>query len=565
MLRSPFAIALVLLSVGCGKTAPVAPTAAQSPRADSANWSTPKPPLFEGLGGYTWSVTTSVPEAQKYFDQGLAFLYGFNHDEAARSFAYAAELDPACAMAHWGVAMANGPHINNPTVDPDRASAAWIAVNRAKKRASGGLPVERALVEAVATRYSASPTADRKPLDRAFAAAMKKVWKAFPGDADVGAIYVESIMMLRPWDYWASEGKAREGLEDMMPTLDRVLVIVQGHPLANHLYIHALESTAHPEKAEAVADRLRLLQPGLGHMVHMPSHIDVRLGHWVQAIEANERAVAADTAYRKLAPRPAHYNVYIAHNHHMLAYAAMMVGRSNTAIQAVRGMIEVFPTKALEDKELAAVLDGYMAMPLEVLVRFGRWDEVLKEPEVKGPFPIYAALRHAARAVAYAAKSNMKSAANEQRAFAEAKAAVGKSAKFGNNSGAAILDVAERFVSGEVLARSGKLDEAIHVLREAVRREDALAYDEPPDWIIPVRHALGATLLKAKKPKDAEKVYREDLAKAPDNGWSLWGLARSLKTLGRPKEMADVDNAFLRVWKGADVELSSSCFCQPGD
>ncbi|HSD27053.1 MAG TPA: tetratricopeptide repeat protein, partial [Vicinamibacteria bacterium] len=258
-------------------------------------------PLFEGLGGLSRKVSTISPETQRYFDQGLAFLYAFNHDEAIRAFRRAAELDPKCAMAFWGVAVANGPHINNPLVPEDRAKAAWDALGRARALVDGASPVEKALIEALASRYAWPQPPDRKPLEQGYADAMRAVWKAFPKDADVGALFAESLADLRPWDLWTSDGKPQPGTEDLIATLQSVLSLEPKHPLANHLLIHAVEASPHPEKADAAADALRDLQPGLGHLVHMPSHIDVRRGRWQQAIDANAKAIEADRSYRSRA------------------------------------------------------------------------------------------------------------------------------------------------------------------------------------------------------------------------------------------------------------------------
>ena len=260
-------------------------------------------PLFDGLGKHTRPVTTSNPEAQRYFDQGLNFLFAFNHDEAIRSFAHAATLDPKCAMAHWGVALANGPHINFPLVPPERAKAAWAALAKAREHAKGGTEVEQALIEALAKRYADPQPEDRRPLDEAYAAAMRDVYKRFPKDADVGALFAESLMDLRPWDLWSADGKPRPETPEVVETLEAVLKHSPDHPLALHLYIHAVEASPEPGKAAAAADRLRKLAPGLGHLVHMPSHIDLRLGQWQKAVEANERAIAADTRIPEEGPR----------------------------------------------------------------------------------------------------------------------------------------------------------------------------------------------------------------------------------------------------------------------
>jgi tetratricopeptide (TPR) repeat protein len=507
-------------------------------------------------------VTTTSPEAQRYFDQGLNFLYAFNHDEAIRSFEHAATLDPKCAMAHWGVAFANGPHINFPLVPPERAKAAWAALTKAREHAGSGTEAERALIEALGKRYANPQPEDRKPLDEAFAQAMRDVFKRFPRDADIGALFAESLMDLRPWDLWSPEGEPRPETPEVVETLEAVLKLSPDHPLALHLYIHAVEASPHPEKAAAPADRLRDLAPGLGHLVHMPSHIDLRLGQWQKAVVANEKAIAADVRYRQKEPRQGFYRIYMAHNRHMLGFAAMMQGESQRTLKAMRAMLAEIPEEWLAKEGNAAIVDGFFAMPIEALVRFGRWEEILKEPEPAERFPIARALRHAARGVAHAALGKPAEARIDQKAFRAAVERVPKEAMFGNNKAADILAVADALLEGETLVAEGKIAEGIASLREAVKKEDALKYAEPPDWIHPVRHALGATLLKAGKAAEAEVVYREDLKHWPTNGWSLYGLARSLEAQG--KEATDVRKQFDETWKRADVKLTSSCFCVPG-
>jgi tetratricopeptide (TPR) repeat protein len=518
-------------------------------------------PFFEGLGSHSRGITTGSPEAQRYFDQGLAFLFAFNHDEAIRSFRRAGEIDPGCAMASWGVAVANGPHINNPFVPEDRAMAAWEALAQAKALASTASPVERSLVEALASRYAWPQPEDRKPLEQAYADAMRKVWNAYPGDADVGALFAESLADLRPWDLWMPDGKPQPGTEELVATLEAVLALDPKHPLANHLMIHAVEASPHPEKADAAADALRDLQPGLGHMVHMPSHIDVRRGRWQQAIDANAKAIEADRRYRARSPKQGFYRLYMAHNHHMLTYGAMMTGQSALALKTIREMAADIPLDFVRENPWA---DGFLAMPLEVLMRFGRWDEILAEPELPEFAPISRSLRRYARAVAYASKGDVVAAGKEQAMFLEARTRVPKEATFGNNSGSDVLDVAEHLMKGEILYRAGKKDEGIAALREAVAREDGLRYDEPPDWIQPVRHALGAALLQAGRFAEAETVFRQDLAKLPDNGWALYGLHRAQQMQKKTAEAAASEKQFDAVWRRADLKIKSPCLCLPG-
>jgi tetratricopeptide (TPR) repeat protein len=522
----------------------------------------PPPPLFEGLGDVGRKITTSSPQAQRYFNQGLGWLFAFNHDEAIRSFHHATTLDPKCAMAWWGIAVASGPHINNPVVPPERAKTAWVALTKAKALAAGGTPVERALIETLSSRYADPQPEDRKPLDEAYAAAMRKVWRANPTDADIGALFAEAMMDLRPWDLWLPDGTPQPGTEEIVATLEAVLTQAPRHPHALHLYIHAVEASPHPERGAAPAERLRGLQPGLGHLVHMPSHIDVRLGRWAEAIEGNRQAIEADRRYRERVPQQYFYRVYMAHNHHMLAFAAMMRGQSKLAIGELDEMVRGIPPAWL--KENAAAADGFAAMPLEALVRFGRWDEVLAAPEPADYLPLSRAFRHAARGVALAAKGDIAQAQAEQQAFRDARKSVAENVVFGNNKAADLLEVAEHLLAGEIFWRMGRNDAAFAELRQAVKLEDQLRYSEPPDWILPVRHALGATLLAAGKAAEAEQVYRDDLLKLPNNGWSLYGLAESLRAQGKLAEAEPFAARFREVWKDADVQITSSCFCQPG-
>jgi len=513
--------------------------------------------LFDGLGKHGRRVSTDSPLAQTYFDQGLAFLYAFNHDEARRAFAEASRLDPGCAMCAWGEAIANGPHINFPMLPDDAAKAAHEAMQRAVSGRAAG--AETALIAAARKRYAWPQPKDRRPLDEAFAAAMREAFRAHPGDADVGALFAEALMDLRPWDLWTAEGKPQPGTEEVVATLEAVLAQAPDHPLALHLYIHAVEASPHPEKADAAAERLRELTPGLGHLVHMPTHIDVRRGRWEKAVESNARAIESDRRYRERRAQQGFYRLYMAHNHHMLAFGAMMSGRSELAMRSIREMIAAIPESAA--KENAAFLDGFFGMPFEVLMRFGRWDEILAEPEPPGYLPIARALRLYGRAVAQAAKGNVEAARAEQQAFLVARAKVAADASFGNNSAADLLGVAERFAAGEILYREGRHDEAFAALREAAAREDKLRYDEPPDWIQPVRHALGAALLASGKAKEAEAIYREDLARLPENVWSLHGLAASLRA--QQQDAAEVEARLAAASRLADMKLTSSCACVP--
>ena len=519
-------------------------------------------PLVEGLGAHAHRITTSSPAAQRYFDQGLNFLFGFNQTSAIKSFQEAARLDPDCAMAHWGIALANGPHINFPMVPPPAAEAAWKELGLAQAAAKHATPLERALIDALAARYANPQPADRSALDKAYADAMRKVWQQFPGDTDAGVLFAEALMDLRPWDQWTPAGAPEPGTDEIVATLDGVLKLDINHPFANHLYIHALEASPHPERALAAADRLLGLQPGLPHNVHMPSHIYIRVGHWQQAVDSNLMAVAAQHRFHgRVGPPQGLLPVYNAHNEHMLAYAAMMTGQSALAISHIRALTTIFPDDFL--KNFAFVADGFMPMPLEVLVRFGHWDEVLAEPDsFPANMPFSHAFRHAARAIAFAAKGDMKSARAEEAAYAETAKQIPAEAEVGKNLASAVLAVITPMITGEIALREKRTDEGLASLRLAMKAEDALNYSEPPDWLIPVRHSLGAALLRLGRAPEAEQIYREDLARLPDDGWALFGLGEALMLQHHMDEAAAVRARFTKIWARADLTIDSSCLCQ---
>jgi tetratricopeptide (TPR) repeat protein len=449
-------------------------------------------------------------------------------------------------------------------VPPPAAELAWKELELAQKNAGNASPIERALIDALAKRYAQPQPEDRSGLDRAYADAMREVWKKYPKDPDVGAFFAEAMMNLRPWDQWTPDGKPQPGTDEIIATLDAVLTLNPNHPLANHLYIHAVEASPNPERAMAAADRLRNLQPGLAHNVHMPSHIDIRTGQWLKAVDTNAKAVEADQRHRKIfGPAKGFLNVYIAHNRHMLAYAAMMTGQRDLAMKHIRAMVAEMPAAFLKENAMQA--EGNVAMPLEVMVRFGLWDEILAEPEkYTDKMWFTRAFHHAARAIAYAAKGDTLNARKAQSVFVERSKLVPTDDFVSNNSCEALLSVAIPMVEGEILIAEGKIDSGIEQLRAAIQKEDALKYDEPPGWLIPVRHSLGAVLMKQQRFAEAEQVYRDDLARLPENGWSLLGLAESLrKQKKNADEVAQTQRKFEKVWAKADLPITSSCLCQP--
>jgi tetratricopeptide (TPR) repeat protein len=539
---------------GCGERQP---SAAASP-PDGATATLDGVPWFDGLGAHRRAVTTADALAQRYIDQGFAFLFAFNHDEARRAFSAAAKRDPDCAMAHWGVAMSYGPHINATAVSAADAAAARAAIDRALA-ATGANALERALIAALDRRHADPQPQDRAPLDRAYAEAMRAVWRAHPDDPEVGTFFAEALMDLRPWDLWSASGEPRPETPEVLAVLEHVLERHPGQPLANHLYIHAVEASPDPGRADAAADRLRTLQPGMGHNLHMPSHIDVRRGRWQAAIAANERALAADRAYRARSPQQGMFRFYMAHNNHMLAFAAMMSGRCGRAVSVMRELVAEMPADFQRDNALYA--DGFIAGPIEALVRCGRWHEVLAEPEPAAHFPLSRVIRHAARGVALAALGRVGEAEGEQRAFAAAQAEIPEAGAMGNNPSRAIAAIAERMLAGEIHLAAGRIDEGATALRAGIALEDALRYDEPPGWLVPLRHPLGAALLKHGRAAEAEQVYRDDLARWPENGWSLFGLASCLRAQGR--DATAIEAHFKAAWVGADTAITSSCLCLP--
>jgi tetratricopeptide (TPR) repeat protein len=516
---------------------------------------------YPGFGGRSRPITTSSPEAQAWFDQGLQLVYGFNHDEAIRSFRAAADADPECAMAWWGIAYANGLDINDGEISRDEAREAFRAAREAAKHLANAAPVEVALVEAVRARYEWPAPEERGHLDRAYADAMQSAWQLFPDDADVGALYAESLMNLQPWDLWEKDGSPKGRTLEIVAALEQVLAQSPDHPGANHFYIHAVEASPNPELALPSADRLGALVPGAGHLVHMPAHIYGRVGRYDLAADVNERAIEADEAYFALAPPPDFYSLYFVHNIHFLTYAAMMEGRYERAMSAARELEGRIPRDFLRENVRSA--DGFMSTPLHVMIRFGRWEEILGEREPPAFRRLSRAMRHYARGVAQAALDRPAEAREELQAFERAASDVPDDWKVGNNTAAAVLDIARHTLRGEVLYREGDEDGAFEALREGVRLEEQLVYDEPPGWLQPVRHALGALLLAGGRAEEAEAVYRDDLAANKENGWSLLGLERALAAQGEDAEAAEARARRDTAWTRKDVTPTSSCYCEP--
>ncbi|HVF58918.1 MAG TPA: hypothetical protein VNJ70_03785 [Thermoanaerobaculia bacterium] len=474
------------------------------------------------------------------------------------SFREAVRLDPSCALCEWGIALSLGSNYNSPT-DPERERTAYAAAQRAQALAGGANERERALIAATLRRHSPDPAADRKALDRAYADALRDAVARFPDDLDAATIYADSLMNLRPWDLWQPDGQPHPGTTEAIATLERVLAATPDHPGANHLYIHALEASPHPKRAEAAADRLRGLVPGAGHMVHMPSHIYFRVGRYAEAGEVNERALEADRAYfERREPSPIYRMLYYPHNIDFIWAAAAMEGRSAEALRAAR---ELAAEVSLEDVRQMTDMEVAPAAPLYVLARFGRWEEVLREPAPPAELLYTTGIWRYARGLAFAAGGRLDEAQGELDALAAHRAAVPPERTLaGYFKTVDMLRLAEDVLAGELAARRGDTAEAVRRLEAAAAAQDGHWFTEPPPWYYPVRQSLGSVLLAGGRAAEAEAVYREDLRLNPANGWSLFGLAQALRAQGKEPEAAAADEEFRRAWARADVALTASRF-----
>ena len=509
--------------------------------------------LFDNLGTFQRKVTTRSPEAQAFFDQGMRLTYAFNHDEAARSFARAAQLDPSCASCFWGVALVLGPNYNVPML-PDRAALAWTALKKAQALAPSASPAEQALIGALSKRYGGPEPRtpeEMKPFSQSYANAMRDVAKRFPDDLDVQVLFAESLMNLNPWKLWTLDGKPEPGTEEIVSRLETVLARAPDHPGANHYYIHAVEASDHPERALASADRLPGLMPGAGHVVHMPAHIYQRVGRYADASESNRRAVQADNAYLRQVEPIGYYPMYLAHNWGFLSFSSSMEGRAGESIRAARESARVLPPEMLT---AMPGMDFFASEPLLAMVRFGRYDALLKEPRPDAKYPVLTGMWLHAHGLALAAKGDFEQARAEHAELVKLAASVPDTMTAGNNQAKDVLDVAARVLDASIAERQGCAD-ALTRWEDAVRAADQLAYSEPSDWYYPVRHFQGAALLDAKQYRAAEAVYREDLRRNPGNGWALFGLAQSLKGQGRTAEATAARQRFKTAWANSDIVL----------
>jgi len=514
-------------------------------------------PIFDNLGSLHHPITTTVPLAQQYFDQGLRLAYAFNHEEAINSFEQAVKLDPQAAMAYWGIGLALGPNINA-AMSPADGRRAYAAVQKAKELAERVTPHEKAYIEALSKRYSLNAKAKRAKLDEAYAKAMRAVAAAYPEDADAATLFAEALMDLHPWNYWTPEGRPRPWAEEIVATLEGVLNRNPDHPGACHYYIHAVEASLDPGRALPCAMRLPDLMPGAGHLVHMPAHIYMRTGRYHEAAERNEHASAVDHDYLEHRHLTGIYPTnYYPHNRHFLWAVLIMEGRSADAIRVGRELAAAVPVEVLGKDPGPEV---FLSTAMLALARFGRWDEILKEPPPPRKLRFSTGMWRFTRGLALTSTGRFGGGEGERRSLVQLIKQFPKGGTAEAQNRRRLLQIAERVLAGELATRRARYDDAVRAFKEALRLESALPYMEPPLWYQPVRHNLGAALLAANRPVEAERVYREDLVQHPENGWALYGLAASLKAQNKAGEAAAIEERFKQAWARADVALTASRF-----
>jgi tetratricopeptide (TPR) repeat protein len=560
-MRRVLTLAIIVSAAGCGSPAPQPaslPTPSPAPIAQAE-------PL--SFGRHHHPIRTSNAEAQKMFDQGLAQAFGFNHEAAIRSFERAAELDPFAAMPHWGKAWALGPNYNL-DIDDARAKAAYDTLAKAQSllvsapvdSAQGRPDVERDYVQALAARYSADPKADRTALARAFSRAMGDLSRRYPDDLDAAVIYAESLMNLRPWKLWTSNGTPAPNTELIVGVLESVMLRNPNHLGANHFYIHAVEASRTPARALPSAQRLSAISESSGHLLHMPAHIYARTGDHAGAAAANAAGAAADRRYLVTAPANGMYGMmYYPHNLHFLADSHMMQGRFGDAKQAADRVAEQLNPHVA----MMPMAESVIVMPVSVLVRFGRYGEVLALQAPPPERTVQAAWHHFARGTALAQTGKIDEAAAERNLLTTAIAAVPETAAFGGGgwaTAASVLNVATLSLDARIAGARGEHDRAIKYWQEAVAAADQLPYDEPPVWFYPVRESLGAAFLAAGRDADAEHVFRDDLVKHPRNARSLFGLQAALTKQGKEVNAMWVQHEFNESWKNADTKLTLKDF-----
>ncbi|MEU9498010.1 hypothetical protein [Streptomyces sp. NPDC048196] len=539
------------------------------------------------LGTVTRRVSTPSPEAQLWFDRGLAWSYAFNHEEAVTCFESAAAADPGCAMAYWGMAYALGPNYNKPWEFFDDADLqrsverAHTAVEQAHALCDGATPTEHALIEALRKRYPDSrPATDCSDWNAPYAEAMRAAYELAPDDLDVATLYADALMNLTPWQLWdLRTGEPAVGARTLeaKAVLDRALLTGSGidHPGVLHMYIHLMEMSPTPEQALSIADRLRGLVPDAGHLHHMPSHLDVLCGDYRQVVSGNSDAIRADERYLSRAGAMNFYTLYRSHNYHFKIYGAMFLGQSRTALETAAQLEQSIPEELLrvESPPMADWLEGFLAMRVHVLIRFGRWAEILALPMPSDPelYCVTSAMLHYARGVAYSARGATAEAEAERALFRHAAGRVPQTRMLFNNTCRDILAIASAMLDGELAYRNGAYDVAFSALERSIELDDNLPYDEPWGWMQPTRHAYGALLLEQGRVEEAEAVYRADLgldntlprsSQHPGNVWALHGFHECLVRLGRTGEAAIVAQQLTVATALADVPVEASCFCR---
>jgi tetratricopeptide (TPR) repeat protein len=513
-------------------------------------------PLYEQLGTLHHAITTSSDLAQRYFDQGLRFVYAFNHEEAVQAFEEAARLDPSAAMVYWGVALALGPNINA-AMGKQQERRAVEALRKARTHSVHVSEAERAYIQALSKRYE-SKRKSRAVQDRAYADAMRALWREFPDDPDAGVLFAEAMMDLRPWDLWTADGRPKSGTEEIVSTLESILSRHPDHPGACHYYIHAVEASSEPERALACAERLPGLMPGAGHLLHMPAHIYMRLGRYHDSADRNVHAAHVDREYLAGRNMAGDYAAdYYPHNLHFLWASLAMEGRQAKALEVARKLAATIDEEEAQ-KDKAKEL--YLPTPLWSMIRFGQWGELLREPAPRKTLRLHYGAWRLGRGLALASTGRLPGAEGEHTVLVGLTKRLGRDRTPVEKTERTLMKIAERLLAGEIAAQRRKYDDAIKLLKDAVLLEDGLPYAEPPFWPIPVRHYLGATLLTAGRPHDAEEVYRTDLAKHPDNGWASYGLMQSLRAQGKHSEAEAAERQFQAAWTHADVALTASRF-----
>jgi len=533
---------IFVLAFVCGCLAAMAQEHASHPVEKPAT-------LMTGLGDLHHPTSTKNTEAQQFFDQGLRLIYAFNHDEAARSFQRATQLDPKFAMAYWGVAEAVGPNYNDPASD-ERFAAAHAAIQKAGELSNQATPNEQAYIQAMAKRFPPDPKADRRKAAEYYFAAMREVVKQYPDDLDAATLFAESGMNLHPWGLWHTDGTPEQNTEEIVATLESVIRRDPNHMGAIHYYIHAVEASRSPERALAGANRLAALAPAAGHLVHMPAHVYIRTGDYESAVKTNEKAAAADRAYIQSSGVQGIYPMmYYSHNLHFIAMCAAMNGNYEEAKKTAQQLAEHVAPGV---KEMPP-LEGFMTIPMAVEVRFRRWDDILATKQPPAEMPVMTLFWHFGRGMAFAAKGKVPEAEAEYKIVSDAQANTPEDAIFAmpvNNKTKDVLTIARDVLGAKIAIAKKDPNAAISLLKEAIATQDKLKYNEPPDWFYPVRETLGAVLLMNGDAEGAEKVFREDLDHNPRNPRSLYGLHEALLKQNRQYDATFVEKQFTSSWKG---------------